>query len=266
MYKFTTRFLALIMMSGWMGTVSAQEKMYLPNAHSHNDYSRPGEFYKAYHDGFGSIEADIFLYDGKLVVAHDRKDIRPDRTLKLLYLDPIKTALTKDTSRRLTLLIDVKEDYNYILPQLIAELRPLLNFCKGYNAGGRLQILISGNRPLPTQFGNYPAYLYFDDVIRPGFTSEQLKRVAQISLKYSVYSTWKGAGAVLPAEKARLKRVVDSVHVLGKPIRFWDAPDNPDGWNELIALGVDVIGTDKVDELAAFLEHRNNHPINQLIK
>ena len=44
--------------------------------------------------------------------------------------------------------------------------------------------------------------------------------------------------------------VVDSVHNAGKPIRFWAAPDNEQSWNLQMHLGVDLIGTDKIKELA----------------
>ena len=101
----------------------------LPNTHSHNDYEQAVPFFHAYNAGFGAIEADIFMVNGTLLVAHDYKHLQTGRTLKKLYLDPVKKALKKDTSRHLTLLIDLKQDYWYLMPELILQLRSLKKYC-----------------------------------------------------------------------------------------------------------------------------------------
>lgn len=59
------------------------------NAHSHNDYEQKNPFHEAYNEQFGSIEADVHLVDGKLLVGHDNKDLGPSRTLENLYLIPL---------------------------------------------------------------------------------------------------------------------------------------------------------------------------------
>jgi alkaline phosphatase len=46
------------------------------------------------------------------------------------------------------------------------------------------------------------------------------------------------------------------VHRTGKTIRFWAAPDNEASWKMQMKLGVDLIGTDKIDELAYILKKR----------
>ncbi|MES2274958.1 MAG: alkaline phosphatase [Bacteroidota bacterium] len=234
---------------------SAIAQKYTPlSAHSHNDYVQAVPFFHAYNAGFGAIEADIFMVNGDLLVAHDAKHLQATNTLKKLYLDPIKAALKKDASRQLTLLIDLKQDYWYLMPQLILDLKPLRKFCKGHNPNGKLLILISGNRPPPALFNTYPDYIFFDEDLLHIYNAEELKKVGQVSLQYSRYSQWKGVGGIPAKNEARLKHVIDSVHALGKPIRFWDAPDNPAGWKELIKLKADIIGTDLIDELAAFLK------------
>lgn len=233
---------------------SAQSGYTVQNAHSHNDYMQAAPFSHAYNAGFGAIEADIFLSNGHLLVAHELKKINPRITLKGQYLDPIKDALKKDTSRRLTLLIDIKEDYWYEMPVLLEELKPLRKYCKTDKKDGRLLILISGNRPPPTEFTNYPDYIFFDEDLKHTYTPEQLKKIGQVSLQYSLYSKWKGVGVIPAKDEQRIKHVIDSVHTLGKPIRFWDAPDNKTGWSSLMKLNADVIGTDLIDELSAYLK------------
>src|SRR5688500_17684262 len=43
----------------------------LERAHAHNDYEHERPLYDALDHGFKSVEADIWLIDGELVVSHD---------------------------------------------------------------------------------------------------------------------------------------------------------------------------------------------------
>src|SRR5689334_22425965 len=62
----------------------------LPRAHAHNDYEHARPLLDALDQGFGSVEADIYLVDGQLLVAHNRQDVKRERTLEKLYLAPLK--------------------------------------------------------------------------------------------------------------------------------------------------------------------------------
>src|SRR5712672_4165891 len=62
----------------------------LVRAHAHNDYEHQRPLFDALEHGFCSVEADIYLVDGKLLVAHDRSKVKPERTLEALYLDPLR--------------------------------------------------------------------------------------------------------------------------------------------------------------------------------
>src|SRR5256885_4523438 len=59
----------------------------LVHAHAHNDYEHPRPLLDALDCGFLSVEADVFLVNGQLLVAHDREKTSPQRTLQSLYLD-----------------------------------------------------------------------------------------------------------------------------------------------------------------------------------
>jgi alkaline phosphatase len=235
-------------------TASAQGKY----THSHNDYNNNTPFYKAFYDGFNSIEADIFLVNHVLLVSHSAKELSAERTLKGLYLDPISYALKKDTSRRLCLLIDVKDDYIKTLPALIKALKPLSPYLMTNTHPGRLKILVSGNRPMPVAYKNYPSFLFFDDDLVHPHTKAEWGRVGQVSLNFEKYSKWKGVGALPVGDKQRITHTIDSVHTnTHQLVRFWGAPDSPDSWNTQISFGADIIGTDMVDQLEAFLTKKN---------
>src|SRR4051812_35240043 len=89
----------------------------LTNVHAHNDYEHTRPLFDALDNGFCSVEADIHLVDGKLLVAHDSKEVRPDRTLQSLYLDPLRKRAKQNGGRiyakgpvSIILLIDIKTD------------------------------------------------------------------------------------------------------------------------------------------------------------
>src|SRR5262245_49346866 len=62
----------------------------LRQTHAHNDYEHPRPLFDALAHGFCSVEADIYLVDGELRIGHERKDLKPGRTLQALYLDPLR--------------------------------------------------------------------------------------------------------------------------------------------------------------------------------
>src|ERR1041384_749948 len=95
-------------------SVRAHAQSPLDRAHAHNDYEHTRPLLDALDRGFGSVEADIYLVNGALLVAHERDSVRADRTLEALYLAPLRAWTAAHGGRvygdrpPLTLLIDVK--------------------------------------------------------------------------------------------------------------------------------------------------------------
>ena len=239
-------------------TLSAQ--LYNPiSVFSHNDYAGSNPFYGAYALRVGYIEADVFLADDRLFVAHFQSEIKQDRTLEALYLEPLKKEIIKnsewaypDTTLPLKLMIDLKTEGMATLKKLISQLYfyPEVVHAKGF------EIFISGNAPSPDRWSEFPSFIYFDG--RPGikYAPEQLERISLISDNFRNYSKWTGLGDIPPADKTRLDSLINSVHAIGKKIRFWSAPDNETGWSALVRLKADVIGTDRVPELVQYLKEK----------
>ncbi|HET6986212.1 MAG TPA: glycerophosphodiester phosphodiesterase family protein, partial [Kribbella sp.] len=88
----------------------------LPSAHAHNDYDHRRPLQDALDRGFNSVEADVWLVDGELRVAHDLDDAVPGRTLESLYLKPLADRVRENHGqvykhgRDFQLLIDIKSD------------------------------------------------------------------------------------------------------------------------------------------------------------
>ena len=230
--------------------------------HSHNDYERRVPFYEAYMAGLTSIEADIWLVDGELYVAHDREDIRPERTLRRMYLDPVAREMALcggrlDTDGRpLQLLIDLKTDYPATLPTLVAQLGEYADCFDPQRNPGAVCVVVSGAMPPPERFADYPAMIRFDG--RPGMTydPEQLRRVGLMSAPLAAYSAWDGTGPLPAADSARIAGYVAEARALGLGARLWGCPDTEEAWRALAALGIDYLNTDRPARLGAFLDAR----------
>lgn len=203
------------------------------------------------------MEADIWLKEGELYVAHDAQGMRSDRTLSSLYLDPLLGKVRSNNGRvyaregqSLQLLIDIKSSARETVNKLqeVLERYPELIGNKG------IEFVISGNRPPSAEWSMLPYYVYVDGRPNEQYDASALKKVKLISQSFFMYSRWSGKGAIPPAEKAAMKQVVDAAHASGKRFRFWASPDTPESWKLLIELGVDHINTDKVAELADALK------------
>jgi alkaline phosphatase len=226
------------------------------NAHSHNDYEQRIPFWMAYHAGFGSIEADIFLVDSVLYVAHDREELGRKMRLDTAYLIPITECLQKnnghpykDRSKKLQLLIDVKTEATSTLNALIILLNkyPSLIYCKS------LSWVITGNRPEESLFTVYPDFVLFDGVLSKNYSRLALSKIAMMSDDFKNYSSWNGENILPLKDDSILHAAVYKSHHLHKPVRFWNAPDQSYAWLSFMMLEVDYINTDHIDSLAAFL-------------
>src|SRR6185369_463189 len=134
----------------------SEEPVPLIRVHAHNDYEHKRPLLDALDHGFCSVEADIYLVDGQLLVAHQRSEIRPERTLQALYLDPLRERVKQNGGRvypngpEVTLLIDLKTDWTKIYPALREVLKQyadvLVTFHDGTKQTNAIIAIITGNR------------------------------------------------------------------------------------------------------------------------
>jgi alkaline phosphatase len=231
------------------------------NAHSHNDYEQSNPFWAAYNAGFGSIEADIFLHENELLVAHEAKELVKERSLEKLYLKPLQLCLAKhnnfiykDTSRRLQLLVDIKTDSIATLNKLIA----VLSNYPALTNNPSLRFVITGGRPTADKFSSYPAFIFFDGNLGTIYNEAALGKIAMFSSSFQNYSDWKGIGTLPATAKHMLTAEIEKAHALHKPVRLWAAPDAANAWRQLMGLKVDYINTDHITALSSFLEKHGN--------
>ena len=226
------------------------------NAHSHNDYQQQTPFQLAYNAGFGSLEADIFLWHDSLLVGHTMDDLKYSRSFEDLYLQPLLQQVQKynghpfkDSLKELQLLIDLKTEPVTTLGKLVAVLKkyPALITSRG------IKLVVTGNKPAVESFTSYPPFIWFDGELTKVYPETALKRIEMLSGDFKTFSSWNGKGNLTEENRNVLDSIVSTTHRLKKKIRFWDAPDFVNAWYAFMDLRVDYINTDHISELSSFL-------------
>lgn len=240
----------------------AAEVSPLPTAHAHNDYLHARPLLDALEQGFCSVEADIHLVNGKLLVAHDPEEVEATRTLEDLYLRPLKTRLEKQSRpSEFSLMIDIKtqaEPTYRVLRELLKEYSGMLTVFRGEKIEtNAVTVIISGNRPINLMSNEPVRYAALDGRLPDLEGNPPRALVPWISDNWSRHFTWRGEGDFPEAERARLLDWVKQAHAQGRKIRFWAVPDHARGWAVLRAAKVDLINTDKLADLRRFLISEN---------
>jgi hypothetical protein len=213
--------------------------------------------------GFCSVEADIYLINGQLLVAHDRSQTKPEQTLQALYLEPLRERVKTNGGHvyphgpEFTLLIDLKGDWHKIYPALRDVLKQyagiLTTFRDGLKETNAITVIITGNRARAMFAGESVRYAALDGELQDLASSEPASLIPWISGNWYQTFRWNGAGTINGAEKAKLKEIVTKAHEQGRRVRFWGAPDRSDFWRELLEDDVDLINTDDLKGAQAFL-------------
>jgi alkaline phosphatase len=248
---------ALLLLTVILTEARAQPHRYtVANTHSHNDYEQRTPYWMAWQAGFGSIEADIWLVDGRLLIGHDTVEIKSRRTLEEYYLKPLDSCIGMnkgypyaDTTRRLQMLIDVKTDSVATLAALVS----LLNRYPALERTPSVRWVISGRRPLASRYTSYPGFIAFDGILHDHYSQAALSRIVLMSDDLKYYTKWNGHEALPAADREVLEGSIAIAHKLHLPVRFWDAPDFPAAWQQLEDLRVDYLNTDHIRELATWL-------------
>ncbi|WP_447642779.1 MULTISPECIES: hypothetical protein [Chitinophagaceae] len=254
--KLFRKIFQLMILNGIVFWAHAQNAYTVENAHSHNDYKQAHPFVTAYNAAFGSIEADVYLVNGALLVAHSEDELGIDRTLEKMYLQPLAQHIKenkgfpyKDHSRKLQLLVELKSEPS----REILAMDSIFHLFPNIRNNKNIQVVFTGRTPSVDTILQTPSYMYFD--VEPGrqYTSDVWKKVTMVSSDFHRYTKWNGIGTIPDADFQKLKNIVDQYHKLGKKVRFWDTPDNMTTWVLMKKLQVDYINTDHIDSLAQFL-------------
>ena len=225
--------------------------------HSHNDYVQDVPFWTAYKNGLNSIEIDLFLKNDSLYVTHSESEIIADRTIEHLYLSSLSKVASSQPGikKKLQILIDIKSESHKTLNRLIKT----LNYYPEIIDKENISIVISGNRPIPKKYVDYPDFIYFDYQSLYPIENEKIwNKIALISLNFKKYSSWNGVEDMSVEDFKKLDSLVKLAHYYKKPFRFWGTPDNKIAWEVFKKLGVDYINTDKPIQVSTYFNELTN--------
>jgi hypothetical protein len=235
----------------------------LIRAHAHNDYHHSRPLLDALDHGFCSVEADIFLVDGQLLVGHTSLELKADRTLQALYLDPLRRRVRENAGRvyrngpPFTLMIDVKTDAGRtyaVLREVLARYADMLTSVrKGVVQQRAVTVIVSGNRAQEAVAADPLRYVGIDGRLGDLGTDRPSHLVPLISDNWPRHFRWRGEGPMPEQQRQKLRAIVAKAHAKGRRVRFWATPDDPAVWRELRDAGVDLINADDLAGLERFL-------------
>ena len=239
----------------------AEPTALITNGFAHNDYEHTRPLLDALDLGFCAVEADIYLVNGQLLVGHDAADLRADRTLSSLYLNPLAQRVRKHgkvypNGPEFLLLIDVKSDADAAYHQLKLVLTNYSDILTTFTADSirtnALTIIISGNRPTELASRESIRFAAIDGRANDLDQNPPLTLIPLVSDIWTKFSRWNGKGQIPEVDRSRLAELVRRAHEQKRKLRLWAAPDTPDSWKLQQTLGIDLINTDKLSEFARY--------------
>ena len=244
--------------------------------HSHNDYSHRVPVFQALAAGCISIEADIYLPSASYIqthslrtddvlVGHSRRSLRPDRTLRSLYTEPLLRILTgmNDVNstelngvfsnhpiQSLTLLLDFKETsdsglsdmWDKMQAHLEAFRSPETQYLTTFSGNTQLirplTIVVSGSAPFEfilNPVKNPHKDVFFDAPLHelrpepddPSPYNISNSYLASTSLKAYIGNPSLLSGRFAASQLEQLESQISQAKELGLVPRYWGTPRWP---------------------------------------
>ena len=241
-------------------------------AFSHNDYWRRRPLFDALSFGFNCVEADLWLIDGDLYVAHDKREIKKERIFENMYLKPLAERIKNnggkvytDSKKPFFLMVDCKTSGEEMYPVLKKIMEPYKElFCSvegGIYKEGAVLLFLSGDRPLETLPEETNRFVFLDGRVNDLEKGISYDLMPVISNNYGEYFSWKGEGEMPEKELQKMREIISQTHKEGKLLRWWGAPSTKTFRQLLIKEGVDLIGTDNLEQLYDVLKE---YPVDEL--
>lgn len=252
---------ALLLGSGGTG-LTAQLPCPRPSlpAYSHNDYLAERPLSRAIELGYRGVEADVFLVGGELRLGHDRKRAAESPTLRESYLEPLRTLFRRceaPAGGPFLLFVEIKEEsrptYDALV-ELLARYPDLL-----LPDQPPVRVVLVGWHPAPGEMtGTEPFGVQHRITSRESIHPELPgARVRLLSLDYG---RTMGRFWVLRWARDRwyaALREAARTYPSGLPLRVHNVPVDPGVYSRLLEAGVDLIGTEALEETHRILVGAN---------
>ena len=261
-FKYPTAVLSVALCWTTLSAIAAPGAL-ITNGFAHNDYEHTRPLLDALDLGFCAVEADIYLVNGQLLVGHDTTDLKPERTLTSLYLEPLAQRVRTNgrsvypNGPEFLLLIDVKSEADSTYQQLKLVLTNYSDMLSTFTANGirtnAVTIIISGNRPIELAARESSRLAAIDGRANDLDQNRPLPLIPLVSDTWTKFSGWNGKGKIPGPDRSRIADLVRRAHEQKRRLRLWAAPDTPESWKLQQALGIDLINTDKLAEFAGYI-------------
>jgi len=255
-------FFVSLSLFGCHATRSVRDIVPIPFAHSHNDYEQLHPLSDAMGLGFTSVEADVFLQDGELLVGHELLELRAENTLERLYLKPLSKWIERHnghvyaTRGAFYLFIDVKTEADATYEALNRVLQKYSNILTHVKNGAvhyrPVTAVISGNRAWNLVATSKTTYLGLDGRLKDLDSDLPSHRLPIISDNWREHFAWTGSGEFPRDQQMKLRSIVQKAHQRDRKVRFWATPNSPIFWRTLHREGVDLINADALGKLKKF--------------
>ena len=240
------------------------EMMICDRCHSHNDYLNDLPILNALNYGYKSIEVDIVFDKNQLYVAHYWWNKKKGVFINNTYLDTLYKIFNNNdgsiykNNNPLILFVDIKYSPNEayeVLERLLNNYKSMLSYViNDTYVQGAVTIILSGKRPVIEYSKRSTKRYVFIDGRKSDLGKSISKNVMPIiSINWKKEFNWRGFKEFSANEKEHLLKLIKNVHREGKMIRFWGSPDHIKSWELLYLNDVDLINTDKVEELYNYI-------------
>lgn len=228
--------------------------------HAHNDYEKDRPLSEALKYGFQSIEADIFLHRGRLVVSHVplRLDFKPD--LEELYFKPLTKLWEQQFFSHypacpLRLMIDMK---NASAPA-VDSLRRLVTRYAGLFVGPQapVRIILSGGARRSLMKPADTVMWGLDDGVKALWEKAQAPDAftAQASMAWPAFKKRYLKARSAHQQDSLVKQLTAWFRERSIPLRLYAAGNNPRQWKRLADWGFSVINVDRYKRARDWLNH-----------
>lgn len=233
--------------------------------HSNNDYYQSRPLFNAIDNYMKSIEIDIFMINNQFYVAHSVDEIKNERTLEKLYLNPLleiinlnKGSIYPNQNEVFYVFIDIKKDGKKVIPLLNETINQFKSKIKNPNFNSMIKFVITGDNDYESII-NTNGNLSIDG--RPIDLLDDINNVIKydnnlmpiISDDIKNWTKAKEPKELTELEIMTLKKFINDVHNQGQLVRFWGYKDDNQIWNYLIKLGVDLINNDNPEQFRLFI-------------
>ena len=215
-----------------------------------------------------SVEVDVHLLKGDILVNHEAIFTRKGRNLEKLYLQPLFEmakanqfkSVYADGPQEFIVYLDIKQGCPNIHNTLITQLKRYKQMLTIWEGGvkntGAVSVIIGDCGRREELISAENRWFYFDAHLDAVDDSLDAGFIPRVSSNLRAVTKWRGSGAMPKADEDKIRSVVNQAHAQGRKVRFWAGTNRPKVWNKLLDLGVDWVNVDRLKKFQRFMKKR----------